>query len=90
MERLLELPTAQTNHGNDVDAYPLLDALRKRRLWRFGRGMKVNSGPFTYPSDHPPEPLTEAEEASLAFVAAASPAPPWPTWPMGRDRAARR
>ena len=42
MERLLELPTAQTNHENDVDAYPLLDALRKRRSRRFGYNFNIN------------------------------------------------
>ena len=69
MERLLELPTAQTNHENDVDAYPLLDALRQRRSRRFGHGMKIDSGPFAYRSEHPPQPLSEEEEAFLAFAA---------------------
>ncbi len=69
MERLLELPTAQTDHENDVDVYPLLDALRKRRSRRFGRGMRIDNGPFAYRSEHPPQPLSEEEDAFLAFAA---------------------
>jgi hypothetical protein len=49
--------------------YPLLDALRDRRSRRFGRGMRIESGPFAYESRHEPLPLTEAEEAALAFAA---------------------
>ena len=49
--------------------YPLLDALRDRRSRRFGMGMKIESGPFAYESQHEPLPLTEAEEAALAFAA---------------------
>jgi hypothetical protein len=49
--------------------YPLLDALRDRRSRRFGVGMKIESGPFTYESRHEPQPLTETEEAALAFAA---------------------
>jgi len=49
--------------------YPLLDALRDRRSRRFGVGMKIESGPFTYESRHEPLPLTETEEAALAFAA---------------------
>jgi hypothetical protein len=49
--------------------YPLLDALRERRSRRFGMGMKIESGPFTYESHHEPLPLTESEEAALAFAA---------------------
>ncbi len=49
--------------------YPLLDALRGRRSRRFGMGMEIGHGPFTYRSPHLPLPLTEAEEAALAFAA---------------------
>jgi hypothetical protein len=49
--------------------YPLLDALRDRRSRRFGMGMKIESGPFAYESQHEPLPLTGAEEAALAFAA---------------------
>lgn len=53
----------------EVKQYPLLDALRDRRSRRFGPGMKIEHGPFTFASRHPPKPLTEAEEAALAFAA---------------------
>ena len=52
-----------------LDRYPLLDALRSRRSRRFGMGMKIESGPFAYESQHEPLPLTETEEAALAFAA---------------------
>ncbi|MEW5988063.1 MAG: hypothetical protein AB1791_15630 [Chloroflexota bacterium] len=53
----------------DLIHYSLLDALRGRRSRRFGWGMKIEEGPFTYQSQHPPLPLTEEEEAALAFAA---------------------
>ena len=53
----------------DLNCYPLLDALRGRRSRRFARGMRIEHGPFAYASAHPPQPLTEAEEAALAFAA---------------------
>jgi hypothetical protein len=49
--------------------YPLLDALRGRRSRRFGLGMAIPGGPFTYKSQHPPLSLLEIEEAALAFAA---------------------
>jgi hypothetical protein len=52
-----------------VNRYSLLDALRGRRSRRFGLGMKIQNGPFTYESRHAPLPLSEAEEAALAFAA---------------------
>ena len=54
-------------HG--LDRYPLLDALRGRRSRRFGVGMRIEQGPFTYASAKPPQPLSEAEEAALVFAA---------------------
>jgi hypothetical protein len=50
-------------------AYPLLDALRKRRSRRFGLGMKMDRGPLAYASRHAPVPLSEEEEAALVFAA---------------------
>lgn len=49
--------------------YPLLRALLGRRSRRFGSGMKIKSGPFTYESQQQPQPLTEEEEAALVFAA---------------------
>jgi hypothetical protein len=50
-------------------AYPLLDALRKRRSRRFALGMKMDRGPLAYASRHAPVPLSEEEEAALVFAA---------------------
>lgn len=47
----------------------LLEALRQRRSRRFGLGMKIESGPLAYSSQHAPRPLSEAQEAALAFAA---------------------
>jgi hypothetical protein len=52
-----------------MNNYTLLDALRGRRSRRFGMGMKIESGPFTYQSQYPPLPLSEDEEAALVFAA---------------------
>ncbi len=49
--------------------YPLLSALRERRSRRFGRGMRIPSGPLAFQSRHPPAPLSENEEAALVFAA---------------------
>jgi hypothetical protein len=49
--------------------YPLLDALRDRRSRRFGRGMRMATGPLTHASRQPGVRLTESEEAFLAFAA---------------------
>jgi hypothetical protein len=62
-----EQPTAEMNHH--LERYPLLEALKNRRSRRFGLGMKIESGPFTYTSKHEPQPLSEEEEAALAFAA---------------------
>ena len=57
--------------GNqDLRAYPLLDALTKRRSRRFGLGMKMASGPLAFHSRKAALPLTEEEEALMAFAAA--------------------
>jgi hypothetical protein len=47
----------------------LIDILRGRRSRRFGLGMKMDSGPMAYQSQHEGQPLTEKEEALLAFAA---------------------
>jgi len=52
-----------------VTHYPLLDALLGRRSRRFGRGMQIGGGPLAYASPHPPQPLTELEEALIVFAA---------------------
>jgi hypothetical protein len=54
----------------DLAGISWLDTLLGRRSRRFGRGMKMAAGPLAYTSKHPPQPLTEEEEATLAFAAA--------------------
>jgi hypothetical protein len=61
--------TEPTRLDERLAAYPLLDALERRRSRRFGTGMRIESGPFAYESRRAPLPLTEAEEAALAFAA---------------------
>jgi hypothetical protein len=53
----------------DVESFPLLQALRERRSRRFGRGMRIPSGPLAFESRYPAAPVTEAEEAALVFAA---------------------
>lgn len=65
MEHQMTRPTL----GERLEQYPLLDALLDRRSRRFGPGMKIESGPFAYTSQHPPLPLDEDEIAALAFAA---------------------
>lgn len=57
-----------TDNVSRVTAYPLLEALAKRRSRRFALGMKMDSGPLAYHSRHQPLPLTEEEEALLVFA----------------------
>lgn len=66
----METPPPSRRAVNDSLAnFPLLTALRERRSRRFGRGMKIPAGPLAYESKHPPQPLTEDEEAALVFAA---------------------
>src|SRR4030095_11627010 len=58
-----------TEMNRQTGAYPLLDALLKRRSRRFGLGMKMEKGPLAFQSRHAPFPLTEEEEAYLSFAA---------------------
>lgn len=55
--------------GDKLARYPLIAALMGRRSRRFGRGMQIKEGPFIYDSAHPPQPLSEEEEALLVFAA---------------------
>lgn len=52
-----------------LSGYPLMAALMGRRSRRFGMGMAIKDGPFAYESAHPPQPLSEEEEAVLVFAA---------------------
>src|SRR5215471_5524661 len=52
-----------------LDRYPLLAALKRRRSRRFGLGMEMPGGPLAYQSQRSPFPLTEEEEACLSFAA---------------------
>ena len=54
---------------HQINNYTLLDSLRGRRSRRFGAGMQIDHGPFTYTSDMSPTPISEDEEAALAFAA---------------------
>jgi hypothetical protein len=62
-----EQQPAEMNH--DLERYHLLEALKNRRSRRFGLGMKIGSGPFTYTSKYEPKSLSEEAEATLAFAA---------------------
>ncbi len=55
--------------GAKLSGYPLMAALMGRRSRRFGMGMAIKDGPFAYESAHPPQPLSEEEEAALVFAA---------------------
>ncbi len=63
------IPSLASWLERQLEHYSLFDALRGRRSRRFGVGMKIGDGPFTYASQHPPQSLTEDEEALLAFAA---------------------
>jgi hypothetical protein len=67
----LFMQTRPSPSGSDVDfaSYPLLAALRERRSRRFGRGMKMTTGPLAFESRQVPLPLSEDEEATLVFAA---------------------
>jgi hypothetical protein len=53
-------------HGlDDLQRFPLMQALFGRRARRFGRGMEIPSGPLAYRSRHAPMPLSELEKALL-------------------------
>lgn len=58
-----------TSSPTGLSGCPLLEAQRGRRSRRFGVGMRINGGPFTYASQHPPQPLSEEEGVLLAFAA---------------------
>ena len=49
--------------------FPLFEALTGRRSRRFGFGMELEYGPFTYKSDKEPFPLSEDETALLVAAA---------------------
>jgi hypothetical protein len=49
--------------------FPLFEAIVGRRSRRFGFGMELSHGPFTYKSDKEPMPLNEAETAMLVAAA---------------------
>ena len=49
--------------------FPLFEAIVGRRSRRFGFGMELSHGPFTYKSDKDPVPLDEAETAMLVAAA---------------------
>ena len=49
--------------------FPLFEAIVGRRSRRFGFGMELSHGPFSYKSDKDPVPLDEAETAMLIAAA---------------------
>ncbi|HEX2055244.1 MAG TPA: hypothetical protein VHF07_02045 [Nitrospiraceae bacterium] len=50
-------------------AYPLMQALLRRRSRRFAQGLRLSGGPLSFTSSHEPHPLNLEEEAVLAFAA---------------------
>ena len=55
--------------NEDLNQFPLLQALRERRSRRFGLGMKIPGGSLAYESRHQPRPLSEEEIGALVFAA---------------------
>jgi len=53
----------------DLNQFPLLQALRERRSRRFGLGMRIPGGPLAYESRHKPRPLSDEEIGALVFAA---------------------
>jgi hypothetical protein len=53
------------------EAYPLVDALLRRRARRFALGSRLQGGALAYDSTAAPIPLSADEEAVLAFAGAA-------------------
>lgn len=49
----------------DLQHFPLMHALFGRRARRFGRGMRIPSGPLAFESRRDPHPLSELEKALL-------------------------
>lgn len=50
---------------NEVNQFPLMDALYGRRSRRFGWGMEIPSGPMAYKSELPPTPLDDFERSMI-------------------------
>ena len=76
---------ARTHPLNDLQEYPLMQALFGRRARRFGLGMEIPSGPLAFRSEADPKPLSELEQAVL--VAAATGVSGWNFGvPFGPDR----
>jgi hypothetical protein len=70
---------------SDLLEFPLFEAVMGRRARRFGRGMRIASGPLAFTSRHEPEPLTELERSVL--VAAGTGVTGWSFGvPFGPDR----
>ncbi|HEX6710706.1 MAG TPA: hypothetical protein VF068_10295 [Rubrobacter sp.] len=61
-------PGNEPGGSGELDRYPLLEALIKRRSRRFGGGMTMNGGPLAYESGRTPQSLSPDEEAALAFA----------------------
>ena len=66
----MEQPSIQNWIKQQLEQYPLINALLGRRSRRFGPGMEIPQGPFQYKSQYPPQYLTEEEEALMVFSAA--------------------
>src|SRR5688500_2401095 len=55
--------------GRDaLEAYPLVDALVRRRSRRFALGSRLHGSALSYASAADPVPLSHEEEAVLAFA----------------------
>jgi hypothetical protein len=62
--------TAASPGAQHVLAYPLLDAMARRRSRRFALGDRLQAGALSFTSAAPPVPLGIEEEAVLAFAGA--------------------
>lgn len=65
----MQTQTSANPSSKNLEAYPLLTALRERRSRRFGLGMKMPAGPLAYQSRHPSRSLSEEAEGALVFAA---------------------
>ena len=61
---------AQQHLIEELNRFPLLEAIFGRRARRFAVGMSVPDGPLKYQSKHEPHPLSEAERTILVLCGA--------------------
>jgi hypothetical protein len=80
MDEMAAFPTPPLEHQenrmphhsqplDELNRFPLIQALFGRRARRFGLGMEIPSGPLAFRSRHEPVPLSELETAVLVAAA---------------------